>query len=117
MNRTETTREMLSRKFASRPMRAAVAVKIAFLILGADVSFAAAKAYFHAPAAPAVGASVSAVAPFILPVEEKAEVRPEAAPQPVAVASAASCHEVLTQTDDGYGVRGSVTRIVCRKAL
>lgn len=117
MKRTETTREMFSRKFASRPVRAAVAVKIAFLILGANVSFAAAKAYFHAPAAPAVAASVSAVQPFIIPVEEKTEIRPEAAPQSVAVASAATCHEVLTQTDEGYGVRGSVTRIVCRKAL
>ncbi len=81
------------------------------------MSFAAAKAYCHTPAAPAVGASVSAVEPFILPVEEKAEVRPEAIPQSVAVASASTCHEVLTQTDDGDGVRGSVTRIVCRKAL
>ncbi|HEY8160735.1 MAG TPA: hypothetical protein VIF34_00495 [Methylocystis sp.] len=117
MNRIETTREMFSRKFASRPVRVAVAVKIAFVILGANVSFAAAKAYFHKPAgAPAVTASVSAVEPFIIPVEDKA-TRPEAAPQPVAVASASTCREVLTQTDDGYGVRGSVTRIVCRKAL
>ncbi|KAF2992255.1 hypothetical protein OGR47_10400 [Methylocystis sp. MJC1] len=117
MNRIETTREIASRKFASRPVRVAVAVKIAFAILGANVSFAAAKAYFHTPAAPAVAASVSAVEPFILPVEEKAEVRPEAASQPVALASASTCREVVTQTDEGYGVRGSVTRIVCRKAL
>ncbi len=117
MNRIETTREMFSRRFASRPVRVAVAVKIAFAILGADVSFAAAKAYFHKPAgAPAVAASVSAVEPFILPVEDKA-AQPDAAPQPVALAGASTCRKVLTQTDEGYGVRGSVTRIVCRKAL
>lgn len=113
MSRIETTREIASRKFASRPVRVAVAVKIAFAILGANVSFAAAKAYFHAPAAPAIAASVSTVAPFILPVADNAT--PEAAPRSMAVAP--TCREVVTQTDEGYGVRGSVTRIVCRKAL
>lgn len=115
MNRIATTREIVSRKFASRPMRAAVAVKIAFAIMAANMGFAAGKAYFHKPEAtlPVVAASVSAVKPFILPVEDRAE----AASEEIAVASAQSCHEVMVETDEGYGVRGKVVRIVCRKAL
>jgi hypothetical protein len=120
MNRIAAARKSFARKIASRPMRAALAVKIALAILATDVSFAAAKVVFHKPvsAAPTVLASVSTVKPFILPVEDRAEAAPEAATQNIEVASAAQgCREVVTETDDGYGVRGKVSRIVCRKAL
>ncbi|QGM99087.1 hypothetical protein [Methylocystis parvus] len=115
MNRNDANR----RKFASRPLRAAVAVKIAFAIMAANVSFAAAKAVFHKTDAnvPAVAASVSTVKPFILPVMDKAEAAPEAVAQRIEVAALQGCREIVTQTDEGYGVRGSVTRTVCRKAL
>lgn len=86
MSRTEIARETVSRKFASRPVRAAVAVKIAFVLVAATAGFAAAKAHSAKSEAPApiVAASVSTVAPFILPVEDYAE----AGSQEIAVASA-----------------------------
>ncbi|WP_442753925.1 hypothetical protein ACNHKD_13080 [Methylocystis sp. JAN1] len=118
MKRFETGRETVSSKFASRPVRAALAVKIAFAIMAANVSFAAAKAVFHkTDAAPIIATTGSAVKPFIIPVDDKADAVPEAAAQTVEVASLQGCREVVTQTDDGYGVRGTVTRTVCRKAL
>jgi hypothetical protein len=111
MQRIEATRDIVSRKFASRPMRVAVAVKIAFAILGANVSLAAAKVYFSKPeaVAPVVAERISTVTPFILPIS--------AAPEAVAAASPQNCHEVAVETDEGYGVRGEVIRTVCRKAL
>jgi hypothetical protein len=119
MKRFETTRETASRKFASRPVRAAVAIKIALAIIAANVSFAAAKAVFHDTTSPALivlgtGASVT---PFIIPVDEKAEAAPEASTRAIQVGSLSGCHEVVTRTDDGYGVSGAITRTVCRKAL
>jgi hypothetical protein len=111
MKRIEAAREIVSRKIASRPMRVAVAVKIAFAILGANVSLAAAKVYFAKPqAAPVAVDRISSVTPFIVPIA----ARPEA---DVAAANAQSCHEVVVRIDDGYGVRGEVVRTVCRKAL
>jgi hypothetical protein len=109
MTRIEATSEIVSREFASRPVRVALAVKIALAILGADVSLAAAKAYFaqSEATAPVAAASVSSAAPFILPLDGARET----------YAAAANCHEVVVQTDEGYGVRGEVTRTVCRKAL
>ncbi|WP_457796435.1 hypothetical protein [Methylocystis sp. S23] len=118
MNRIAAAHAAACRKFASRPVRAAVAIKIAFAIMAANVSFAAAKAVFHkTDAAPAAAASMSTVKPFILPVEDKSETAPEIATQAVEVASLPGCREVVTQTDEGYGVRGSVIRTVCRRAL
>ncbi|WP_424362177.1 hypothetical protein [Methylocystis parvus] len=119
MKRFETARATVARKFASRPVRAALAVKIAFAIMAANVSFAAAKAVFHKTdaAAPIAATTGSSVKPFIIPVEDKTEIVPEAATQTTEVASLSGCHDVVTQTDDGYGVRGTVTRTVCRKAL
>lgn len=119
MKSFETARETVARKFASRPMRAALAVKIAFAIMAANVSFAAAKAVFHSAhgAAPVVVTTGASVKPFIIPVEDKAEAAPEVTAQVTEVASLSGCHEVVTQTDDGYGVRGTVSRTVCRKAL
>lgn len=112
MIRIDTTRA--ARTFASRPVRIAVAMKIAFAILAANVSFAAAKAILHkAPeaAAPQVAARVSTTTPFILPI---------VAEEPATLAqsdAADACHTVDVETDEGYGVRGHVTRIVCHKAL
>lgn len=87
MNRTR--RPM---KFATRPVRAALAVKIAIAILGLNVSVAAAKVYLSSgKPAPAVAESVSYVTPFILPLD----------------GSPASGKESC-RMDEGYGVRGSV---------
>jgi len=111
MNRIDATRNILSRNFASRPVRVAVAVKIAFAIMAANVSFAAAKAIFAKPEtnAPVVAASLSSVSPFILQIN--------AVPEGVAQTDTQDCREVVVSTDEGYGVQGSVTRVVCRKAL
>lgn len=81
-----------------------IALAVAIVGLGADVAVAAAKAVFAKSAdAPAVE-SVSSVKPFILAIDDEAAAR-------------MNCHEVVVETDDGYGVRGTVTRTVCRKVL
>jgi hypothetical protein len=88
-------------KFAARPVRAALAVKIAIAILGLNVSVAAAKAYLaSSQPAPVVAESVSNTTPFILPVNAPA-------------ASKASCRETMADADEGYGVRGKVARLSC----
>jgi hypothetical protein len=106
-----------SRKIASRPVRAALAIKIALVILGANVGFAAAKALFSkAPEQVAirVAPSVDSAKPFIIPVkEEKATAKKTV----LAQANSGECRAVTVETDEGYGVRGSVTRLVCKKAL
>ncbi|WP_292532563.1 hypothetical protein [Methylocystis sp.] len=100
--------------FASRPVRVALAMKIAFAILAANVSFAAAKAFLvkSPESQPArVAAAASPVQPFILPVDWQ---------EPTTVAQsdpAQNCHGVFVETDEGYGVRGRAIRFVCRKAL
>jgi hypothetical protein len=107
-NRTTKT------SFASRPVRVALAMKIAFAILAANVSFAAAKALLvkspdsqHAR----VAAHAASVNPFILPIDWQ---------ESTAVAQSdptQNCHGVTVETDEGYGVRGQTIRFVCRKAL
>jgi hypothetical protein len=103
-----------TRTFASRPVRVAVAMKIAFAIIAANVSFAAAKALLvKAPESQQVrvAANASPVKPFILPVDWQ---------EPTTVAQsdpAQNCHGVVVETDEGYGVRGQAIRFVCRKAL
>ena len=82
-----------SMKFASRPIRAALAVKIAIAILGLNVSVAAAKVYLSsAKPAPVVAESDSFVTPLILPLD----------------APAASTKISCREADEGYGVRGDV---------
>lgn len=88
--------------FASRPVRAALAIKIAFMVLAADVSFAAAKALLHKEPPAAASVIQHSAVPVIIAVDTPAQ--PE-------------CRQVIVETDEGYGVRGSVTRWVCRKAL
>jgi len=83
-------------RFASRPVRVALAIKIAFCFLAADVSLAAAKVLWtkggDAAATTATAAQVS-------------------------LTQGERCREVQVEIDDGYGVRGQVIRTVCRKAL
>lgn len=120
MKRIAAARAAIARKFASRPMRAAVAVKVALAVMAANVSFAAAKVVFHKTETPApiVAPSLSTVKPFIIPVDDQPEAAPQAVTGEIEIASAAQgCREVVTETDEGYGVRGKVIRIVCRKAL
>jgi hypothetical protein len=79
--------------FASRPVRAAMAVKIAIAIVSLNVSVAAAKVYLTSTKpAPVVAESVSSVTPFILPLDASA------------ISEKTSCSEA----DEGYGVRGKV---------
>lgn len=99
---------------AARPVRIALAMKIAFAILAANVSFAAAKALLvTAPTSKAarVAESASGVQPFILPIDWK---------ESTAVAQSdptQNCHGLTVETDEGYGVRGQAIRFVCRQAL
>jgi hypothetical protein len=86
-------RKRFPMNFAARPVRAALAVKMAIAILSLNVSVAAAKVYLSsAKPAPVIAESVSSVTPFILPLD-------------VSIGSEkASCREA----DEGYGVRGEV---------
>ncbi|MGD9545280.1 MAG: hypothetical protein AB7F41_00955 [Methylocystis sp.] len=113
MNRTAKNRTAKN-SFAFRPVRVALAVKIAFAILAANVSFAAAKALLvKTPDAPSarIAASDSPVKPFILPIDWQ-ESTTVAQSDPTQ-----NCHGVTVETDEGYGVRGQTIRFVCRKAL
>jgi hypothetical protein len=88
-------------KFAVRPVRAALAVKIAIAILGLNVSVAAAKVYLaSSQPAPIVAESASSTTPFILHIDAPAS-------------SKASCREAIVDADEGYGVRGKVARVTC----
>ncbi|WP_036293769.1 hypothetical protein [Methylosinus sp. PW1] len=91
-------------EFASRPIRTDAAMRMAFVILGATVALAGAKAF--------LAQSVAAPVPPTAPVASIAE------PASFAAADAAQsvCRPVVVEIDEGYGVRGQVTRWVCRKA-
>lgn len=89
-----------SHRFSTRCIRMTLAVLI--VGLGADVSVAAAKALFARKEPAPVAASVDSVKPFIIAID------PEAADRQ-------NCREVVVETGDG--VRGAVTRKVCRKVL
>ncbi|WP_159730127.1 hypothetical protein [Methylosinus sp. Ce-a6] len=92
-------------EFASRPVRIDAAMRMAFVILGATVALAGAKAFMaQSVAAPAVAsAPVAAIA--------------EPATFAAAEATQNVCRRVTVEIDEGYGVRGQVTRWVCRKAF
>ncbi|MBM3562405.1 MAG: hypothetical protein FJX48_04425 [Alphaproteobacteria bacterium] len=110
MNRT--TNGFAKTGFASRPVRVALAMKIAFAIVAANAGFAAAKALFvktPEPRPSRVVAYQSPVKPFILPIDWR---------ESTAVAQSdptQDCHGVAVDT--GEGVRGQTIRFVCRKAL
>ncbi|MBG0809402.1 hypothetical protein IY145_08425 [Methylosinus sp. H3A] len=96
-------------EFASRPVQTTSALKIAFVILGATVALAGAKAVM------ATGFTAQSVAAPLAPTEAVVAV---AEPATFAGAEAAQsvCRRVDVEIDEGYGVRGQVTRWVCRKA-
>lgn len=106
-----------SKKIASRPVRAALAIKFALVILGASAGFTAAKAMLaKSPdqVAIRIAPSVDAAKPFIIPVKDQIATERKTV---LAQANAEDCHAVTVETDEGYGVRGAVTRLVCKKAL
>jgi hypothetical protein len=85
--------------FAMRSVGAPAAMRVAFSILALTACLGVGKALM------AHGLALDA-SPAI------------AAPAPQIVATAKdTCRQVTVQTDDGYGVRGEVSRWVCRKAL
>jgi hypothetical protein len=98
--------------FASRPVRIALAMKIAFAILAANAGFAAAKALLvKTPEKPAarVAAEESPVNPFILPIDWI---------ESTAVAQSDPAQNCPGATvESGAGPRGQTVRFVCHKAL
>jgi hypothetical protein len=90
-------------KFASRPIRFALVMKIIFCFLAADASLAAADVLLIKSQEPAVAVKAAAStgqASFARDDSAKPE-----------------CRQVIVEIDEGYGVSGQVTRWVCRKAL
>ncbi|MBM3551730.1 MAG: hypothetical protein FJX45_08160 [Alphaproteobacteria bacterium] len=110
MNRT--TNGFAKPGFASRPVRVALAMKIAFAILAVNVGFAAAKALLvkaPEPQAVRVVADGSPVKPFILPIDwsESTTVAQSVPMQ--------DCHGVAVETV--VAAHGRTSRVDCRKAL
>ncbi len=79
---------IFSSKSASRILR--VAALVGVIGFGADVGVAAAKAVLW---------------------------KPDAATQMKVEARKTQCRETVVETDEGYGVRGTVTRTVCGEVL
>ena len=96
-------------EFASRPVQTAAAMRMAFVILGATVALAGAKAFM------ANSFSAQGVAAPLAPTEVVAAIA-EPATFAGAEATQSVCRRVDVEIDEGYGVRGQVTRWVCRKA-
>ena len=84
-------------KFASRPIRFALVIKITLCFLAADASLAAADVLLIKSQEPAAGTAQAAL-------EHGDSAKPE-------------CRQVVVEIDEGYGVSDHVTRWVCRKAL
>ncbi|WP_157235450.1 hypothetical protein [Methylosinus sp. LW4] len=80
-------------EFASRPVETGSAIKIAFVILGATVALAGAKAFLSRSAAPVAE-------PVVFAVAEHAQDR---------------CRFVPVESEAGLA-KGQAIRIVCRKA-
>lgn len=98
--------------FASRPVRVALAMKIVFAILAANIGFAAAKALFVKEPEPRpahAAAGQSPVKPFILPIDW-AESTAVAQSDP-----AQDCRGAAVETSEG--ARRQTIRFVCRQAL
>ncbi len=91
-------------KFASRPIRFALVIKIIFCFLAADASLAAADVLLIKSQQPAVAVNALAASSA-----EQASARDDSAKP--------ECRQVIVEIDEGYGVTGHVTRSVCRKAL
>jgi hypothetical protein len=84
---------MIRTALATRCAR--IATVAAILLIGADIGAAAATAF--------LAKSDAAAQPYVLAVDSEAAARQ-------------TCREVVVETDEGYGVRGKVTRTVCGKA-
>jgi hypothetical protein len=93
-------------KFAVRPIRFALVIKIIFCFLAADASLAAADVLLIKSQQPAV--VVNAAASTVRGAEQAA-LAPSDSAKP-------ECRQVIVEIDEGYGVSGQVTRSVCRKA-
>ena len=94
-------------KFASRPIRFALVIKIIFCFLAADASLAAADVLLIKTRQPAVAINAAA---STAPGDEQATLAGADSAKP-------ECRQVIVEIDEGYGVSGHVTRLVCRKAL
>ena len=94
-------------KFASRPIRFALVLKITLCFLAADASLAAADVLLIKSQQPAVAVNVAAAAE---PGAEQADLARGDFGKP-------QCRQVTVEIDEGYGVSGQVIRSVCRKAL
>ena len=94
-------------KFASRPVRFALVMKIIFCFLAADASLAAADVLLIKSQEPAVAVKAPASAARSA---EQATLAGDDSAKP-------ECRQVIVEIDEGYGVSGHVTRWVCRKAL
>ncbi len=99
-------------KFASRPIRIALAMKIAFCCLAADASLAAAGVLLIKDQGSAIAATVS--------TQDMTSAGGQSAKQASLLQDNSAkheCREVIVEIDEGYGVSSHVTRWVCRKAL
>jgi hypothetical protein len=94
-------------KFASRPVRFALVMKITFCFLAADASLAAADVLLIKSQEPVVAVTTPASTARI--AEQAALARDDSAKP--------ECRQVIVEIDEGYGVSSHVTRWVCRKAL
>jgi hypothetical protein len=94
-------------KFASRPVRFALLLKIIFCFLAADASLAAADVLLIKSQEPIVATKAAASTTF---GAEQATLARDDSAKP-------ECRQVIVEIDEGYGVSGHVTRKVCRKAL
>jgi hypothetical protein len=94
-------------KFASRPIRFAMVMKITLCFLAADASLAAADVLLIKSQEPVV--AVNAPASAARNAEQASLARDDSAKP--------ECRQVIVEIDEGYGVSGHVTRSVCRKAL
>jgi hypothetical protein len=99
-------------KFASRPVRIALVMKITFCFLAADVSLAAAKVLLTKGQESAIAVTVSThdMTPATEPSAKQVSLLQDGSAKQ-------GCRQVIVEIDESYGVSGHVTRWVCRKAL
>lgn len=94
-------------EFASRPVHAASAARVSFLILGVIASLTVGKALLTQ------GLTTPAMAEPAAPI---VKVAAESLPVGVQEPGRNVCRQVEVEIDEGYGVRGHVTRWICSKA-
>jgi hypothetical protein len=89
-------------RFASRPVGVAHAVKISFCIVGVGLSLCVGKALLTYGLTTGAMARTLTTQPMATIIDEPTNN---------------ICHDVSVEIDDGYGVRGHVTRHVCGKVF